>query len=154
MRLYTTPFTGDELMTDGYPSKPDPDNGCIRFTGRYMEFIDEDDETKTPQSVIDVVKNFELQKFPMKKAALGGWAKTFMPKRKKQLEEQHPELVADFMADAKKFVNFISKEWEKVDIYMGQSGDPDDLLIFCIHDESGEVPYFYLLASAANNCKV
>ena len=153
MRIYTAPFTEDELVSDAYPLTQDPEHGAIRFEGRYMEVEDGDDESTQKVTVIDIVYNTNLQKNEIKKAAFGAWAKSFMPRRRAQLQEQDPDKVPVFMDEAKKFVGWVLATFDEWDFYMGQSCDPDDMMIFCKHNEAGDIPYFYLIPSAVNSEK-
>lgn len=151
MRLYECPFTHDELLNDAYPNERFEDAGCLRFTAAYIDKLADEDDPNSKYQVVDIVENFNLQPYEMKKAAFMGWVKSIMPKRKAQLESANPAMVDPFMADAKKFASFIVSNWTKMEVYMTQSGDPDGMLLFSY--EEGDKKYFLLLDKACENYK-
>ncbi|KAH0792518.1 translationally controlled tumor-associated [Histomonas meleagridis] len=151
MRLYESPVNHDEMINDAYPSKPNEEAGCLVFESRYIDKLADEEDPNSKYQVIDIVENFNLQPYDMKKAAFMGWAKQFMPMRKKQLEQSNPGAVDTFMANAKKFVSFIAKHFADFEVYMGQSGDPDDYLMFA-REEDGKM-VFYFLELACDNFK-
>ena len=151
MRLYESPVNHDEMINDAYPSKPNEEAGCLVFEARYIDKLADEEDPNSVYQVVDIVENFNLQPYDMKKAAFMGWAKKFMQMRKKQLEESNPGAVETFMANAKKFVQFIAKHFADFEVYMGQSGDPDDYLMFG-REEDGKM-VFYFLELACDNYK-
>mgnify|MGYP003088573775 FL=1 len=151
MRLYESPINHDEMINDAYPAKKNEEAGALVFEARYIEKLADEEDPNSKYQVVDIVENFNLQPYDMKRAAFMGWAKAFMPMRKKQLEESNPGAVDEFMANAKKFVAFIAKNFAQFEIYMGQSGDPDDMLMFA-REEDGKT-YFYFLELACDNFK-
>ncbi|OHT06730.1 Translationally-controlled tumor protein like protein [Tritrichomonas foetus] len=151
MRLYECPFTNDELISDAYPHKLREDIGCLEFESRYVEKLADEEDPNSKYQVLDIVENFGLQEFEMKKAAFMGWVKSYMPKRKGQLEQNNPSIVADFMKDAKAFATYIATNWSNISVYMGKSGDPDSMLLFA--EERDGKTYFLLLEKGADNFK-
>lgn len=147
------PITGDELVSDAFPMTVDEEHGALKFEGAFREFeVDEGGET-VKKSLIDVVHRFQLNKNEIKKAELGSWAKTFMPKRKKQLEENKPAAVQSFMDNAKKFMGWVLSDFDNFDFYIGQSGDPDDMMLFCRYSDDGVTPYFYIIPDSCDDMK-
>ena len=146
------PFTGDEMISDAYPSKMNEEAGMLEFTGRWIEIQDDEEDPNSKHQVIDIVNNQNLQPLSLKASQFMGWAKQFCPKRKTQLESENPSLVATFMANAKKAMSFIGKNIKNVDFYTGSSCDPDAMLVFCIVDDDN-VPHVYLLAEGCNSEK-
>ena len=151
MRLYECPFTNDELISDAYPHTFREDIGCLEFESRMIEKLLDEDDPNSKYEVLDIVANFDLQEYDMKKAAFMGWVKSYMPKRKAQLEQNNPSIVAAFMQDAKNFANYIAKNWDNIQVYMGKSGDPDGMLLFA--ETRDTKTYFLLLEKAADNFK-
>ena len=151
MRLYECPFTNDELISDAYPHKLREDIGCLEFESRMIDKLADEDDPNSKYQVVDIVENFDLQPYEMKKAAFMGWVKSFMPKRKAQLEQNSPEKVADFMKEAKAFASYIASNFAKITVYMGKSGDPDGMLLFSEERDGKE--YFLLLEKGADNFK-
>ena len=152
MRLYLAPYTQDELISDAYPVIECPEQGGLRFEGRYIEVEGGDDETKVMLNVIDIVHNFNLNKLAVSQAEFNAWAKGFMPRRAKDLAGE-PKKADKFKADARKYVTFIGQNFKDFEFYTGQSCDPEDMFIACKHNEDGTVPYFYLLEAAVDNMK-
>jgi hypothetical protein len=151
MRLYESPLQEDEMINDAYPSKPNPEAGALVFEARYIEKQVDDDDPSSVQTVCDIVYNFNLQPYTLTKNAFAGWAKKFMPMRKKQLEGSNPAKVEQFMADAKKYVSYVVAHFADFEFYMGKSGDPDDYIFASTQD--GDKTVFYLLELACNNVK-
>lgn len=150
MRYYASPINEDELVSDAYPLKKREDIGALEFEGAYREFEIEDGETTTKQTLIDVVHQNDLQKLDLKKAQFGAWMKKFIPMRKGQLEGDAQK---EFLVNAKKFVTYVDQHFSEFDFYMGPSADPDDMMLFCKHDESGATPYFYLIIGSCPDYK-
>jgi hypothetical protein len=151
MRLYETPVNEDEVINDAYPSKPNADAGALVFEARYIEKRMDDDDPSSVQTVCDIVENFNLQSYDLKKSAFVGWAKKFMPMRKKQLEASNPTKVEQFMADVKKYVTYVTGHFDDFEFYLGRSGDPDDYVVAATQENEKTV--FYLLELACNNVK-
>jgi hypothetical protein len=151
MRLYESPLQQDEMINDSYPAQPKPEAGALAFEGRYIEKIVDEENPDAKIQVIDIVENFNLQQYDLKKTAFVGWAKAFMPKRKALLEKSNPGKVQEFMDNAKKFVTYITGHFADFEFYMGQSGDPDDY-IMCSTVENGK-PLFYFLELACDSSK-
>ena len=151
MRLYECPFTNDELISDAYPHKAREDIGCLEFEAHYIDKLADEEDPNSKYQVLDIVENFDLQPLEMKKTSFMGWVKTYMPKRKAQLEQNEPTKVADFMKEAKAFASYIATNWAKITVYMGRSGDPDGMLVFSEERDGNE--YFLLLEKGADNFK-
>ena len=151
MRLYESPVNHDEMISDAYPSKKNEEAGALVFEARYIDKLADEENPESKYQVIDIVENFNLQPLDLKKAGFMAWAKQFMPMRKKQLEESDPSKVEQFMAEAKKFVTYIATHFADFEFYMGQSGDPDDYLMF--GTQEGDKPVFYFLDLACDNFK-
>jgi hypothetical protein len=151
MRLYESPINEDEIINDAYPSKVNAEAGVLTFEARYIEKRMDEDDPSSVTTVCEIVENFNLQPYDLKKAAFVGWAKKFMPMRKKQLEASNPTKVEQFMADAKKYVTYVTGHFDQFEFYLGRSGDPDDYVFAAT--EEGEVKVFYLLELACNNVK-
>ena len=151
MRLYESPVNHDEMINDAYPFTPKPEAGCVCVEARYIDKLADEEDPNSVYQVCDIVENFNLQAYDMKKAAFMGWAKSFMPMRKKQLEESNPTKVDEFMANAKKYVAYIATHFADFEVYMGQSGDPEDYLMFATQE--GDKTVFYFLELACDNFK-
>lgn len=151
MRLYESPVNHDEMINDAYPCKKNEEAGALVFEARYIDKLADEEDPNSKYQVVDIVENFNLQPLELKKAGFMAWAKQFMPMRKKQLEENDPSKVEQFMADAKKFVTYIAAHFADFEFYMGQSGDPDDYIMF--GTQEGDKPVFYFLELACDNFK-
>jgi hypothetical protein len=151
MRVYESAINEDEVIDDAYPSTPNAEVGTLMFEGRYVEKRMDDDDPSSVQTVCDIVDNFNLQSYDLKRSAFVGWAKKFMPMRKKQLETSNPTKVDQFMADAKKYVAYVTAHFDQFEFYLLRSCDPDDYLFAATQD--GEKTVFHLLELACNNVK-
>jgi len=152
MRLYESPLNHDEMINDAYPSTRNEEAGAMVFEARYIEQkTDEYDANSGSYQVVDIVEHFNLQPYGLTRAAFAGWAKQFMPMRKRQLEATSPHLVERFMADAKKFVTYIAAHFTEFEFFTGANGDPDDYLM-CSTQE-GDKTVFYFLELACDNSK-
>jgi hypothetical protein len=152
MRLYESPINQDEMISDAYPAKPKPEAGALVFEGRYIEKQVDEENPELKVSAVDIVENFNLQQYELKKTAFVGWAKQFMPKRKAQLEKTNPTKVQEFMDNAKKFVTYITGHFADFEFFMGQSGDPDDYLMASTTENEKPVFYFLELACDSSKC--
>ena len=152
MRLYVDPFTQDELLSDAYPCTEDAEMGTLDFTGKKIMKQADDEDPDNKIEVIDIVDNFNLQPLPLKKASFMGWAKQYFPKRKAQLEASAPSKVADFMAKSKKLLQFIGTKFDEFDFYMGQSCDPDAMLVFSYYKDGVE-PHFIIFKDGVDDEK-
>ena len=147
------PITGDELVSDAFPMTVDEEHGALKFEGAFREFEVEEGEQMVKKNLIDVVHRFQLCKNEIKTTNLASWAKTFMPKRKKQLEESKPAAVQAFIENAKKFMGWVMSDFANFDFYTGQSCDPDDMMLFCRYSEDGTTPYFYIIPDSCDDMK-
>lgn len=152
MRLYVDPITNDEMISDAYPNKFNEETGMIEFTGRWIEKQEDEEDPNSKIQVIDIIENQNLLSVTLKPNEFMGWAKQFCQKRKAVLEETNPSLVPTFMANAKKAMSFVGKNFKSIDIYTGASGDPDAMLVFCQVDDDN-VPHIFLLAEGCDSMK-
>jgi hypothetical protein len=151
MRLYESPINQDEMIKDAYPHKVKPEAGALVLEARYYEKQIDEDDPHSLQVVCDIVDHFDLQPYHLTKAAFVAWARKFMPARKAQLESTNPANVEQFMADAKKYVNYVTSHFGDFEFYLGNSGDPEDYIFAATQD--GDTTVFYLLELACNNVK-
>ena len=150
MRYYASPINEDELVNDAFPMKKREDIGALEFEGSYREFEIDDGETTHKETLMDIPHQCDLQKFTLTKAQFGAWIKKFVPARKAQLEGDAQK---EFLMNAKKFVTWVDAHFKEFDFFMGPSGDPDDMLLFCRHDETGSKPFFYLIIGSCPDYK-
>ena len=153
MRIYLAPFTNDELISDKYPMFDDVEHGALRFEGRYMDVESEDEENPGVTRVIDVVHFGGLFRIDLTKNLFNHWAKSFIPTRLKQLSEGPAERADKFKRDGQIFIKWVVDNFDEFDFFTGSSNDPNDFFLFCKHDESGSIPFFYLIADAVESEK-
>jgi hypothetical protein len=94
-------------------------------------------------SVVDIVENFNIQPYDLKKAAFVAWAKQFMQKRKVQPGKSDPIKVALFMENVKKFASSVTQYFADFEFYIRQSSDTDDSLM-CSTTENDKHAFYFL----------
>merc|ERR1719424_1274880 len=89
VRVYKCVVSGDEFISDSYPSTEIYDKACLEVKGRMVskgsdqiaiasdDIIEEDDNC--PQ-VIDLVDSFQLNEVTLGKKDVAAWAKSYFPK--------------------------------------------------------------------------
>ncbi|KAJ1977776.1 Translationally-controlled tumor protein [Dimargaris verticillata] len=158
MLLYKDILTDDELVSDAYPIKEvddflfevdcqnivvkkgaDVDIGANPSAEGGEEEMDDDSE-----QVINVVYSFRLQQTQFAKKDYMTYIKGYMKAVKAKLQETHPERVADFEKKSVTFVKSVLGNFKDYDFYIGESMDPNGMVLLLNYREDGITPYFTL----------
>ena len=151
-------FSGDELCTDTFPIK---EEGCVYVvTGKMVKEdmggdfgiaanADEDGgdaglDAAESVSVINFVSAARLQETSFNKKLYMANIKRYMQRVKTYLEENNPERVQPFMAEAQAFVKKILGNFNEYQFFMGSSLDDEAMCPIVFYGEDGMTPYMYL----------
>jgi len=157
MKIYRDVISGDELLSDTF--KIELVNEVVyKVKGKLKtETIDVDermyggnasqegggDEGADASSVsgVDVVLNHKLQPSPMKKSAYMTYIKAYMKAIKDRLAKDEPDEVDKFQKNIQPFVKDVLGNFKEYDLYIGESFNPDAMVVLLTWEE--ETPYVY-----------
>ncbi|KAM0713591.1 hypothetical protein Q7P37_010553 [Cladosporium fusiforme] len=170
MLIYNDIITGDELISDSYDLKT-IDNvvyeaDCAKITiggetfdtgaNASAEGGDEDDGGEAKETVIDIVHSFHLQETSFDKKAYLGHLKTYMKKVKTALGERgaSAEEIKEFETGAAAFAKKIIANFKDYEFLIGESMDPDAMVVLLNYREDGVTPYVTLWKHGLKETKV
>ncbi|KAH0543270.1 hypothetical protein FGG08_002434 [Glutinoglossum americanum] len=169
MIIYKDIITGDEVISDSYDMKL-VDDTVYEIEGKLVikgaENIDiganpsaeEQEEAldETSVQVIDVVDAFRLQSTQFDKKAYLTHLKTYMKKVKEALKEKgaDEEAIKAFESKAQAFAKKVVGGFKNYDFYIGESMDPDGMVILLNYREDGVTPFFTVWKDGLTEMKV
>lgn len=170
MIIYTDVITGDEMISDSYKLKEvdgiayEADCRNIQIGGEEFDIganpsaeeggdqgVDDQKET-----VIDIVHAFKLTNTPMDKKGYVSALKNYMKAIETHLKNsgKSDAEIDDFKAKANTFVKKIVGNFKDYDFYVGESMNPDGMIVLLNYREDGITPYVTLWKHGLKEMKV
>ena len=106
------------------------------------------------QLVNDVVSSFRLEQTSFDKKSFMVYIKGYMKRLKEYLEVHKPDRVAPFQASVQNFVKDIVGNFDDYDFYVGESMDPEAMIVIMGYSEDGITPYVYLFKDGLREIKM
>ncbi|PSS18396.1 hypothetical protein M430DRAFT_27855 [Amorphotheca resinae ATCC 22711] len=169
MIIYKDIITGDEVMSDSYDLKEVDgvvyEVDCAMITlgavqvdtgaNASAEEADEGVEDGAVQ-VNNVVNSFRLQSTSFDKKSYLSHLKTYMKKVKEALKEKgaSDEEVAAFEKGASAYAKKIVANFKDYDFYIGESMDPDGMVLLMNYREDGVTPFVTVWKHGLTEMKV
>ncbi|KAF2010934.1 microtubule/calcium-binding protein [Aaosphaeria arxii CBS 175.79] len=169
MIIYKDIITGDEIISDSYNLKL-VDNiayeaDCTRITvggdnidiGANPSAEDADEGTDdAAQTVIDVVHSFRLNETSFDKKSYLSHLKTYMKKVKEGLAEKgaSEDEIKEFEKGAQGFAKKIVTNFKDYEFLIGESMDPDGMVILLNYREDGVTPFVTVWKHGLSEMKV
>lgn len=169
MIIYKDIITGDEIISDSYDLKVVDETvyevDCQMITVGAVEIdtganasaeeADEGVEDGAVQ-VNNVVNSFRLQSTQFDKKSYLSHLKTYMKKVKEGLKEKgaSDEKVKEFETNASKYAKKILGNFKDYDFYVGESMDPDGMVVLMNYREDGATPYVTIWKDGLTEMKV
>jgi hypothetical protein len=145
MRVYVDLISGDEFVSDSYPSQLIHDDACLEVKGRYVkkgseqiaiasdDIIEEDENAVT---VVDIVDAFQLNEIQLGKKDFAAWVKNYLGKITEKLKEQGKEdRIDNFKKGATALTKAILAQFDEFQIYTGPKYDMEGGLAFSYQKE-------------------
>ncbi|KAK8190179.1 microtubule/calcium-binding protein [Phyllosticta capitalensis] len=170
MIIYKDIITGDELISDSYDLKEIDgvayEADCRKITIG-AENIDiganpsaedggGDDVDDQSQTVLDIVHSFRLSETSYDKKSYLSHLKTYMKAVKKALGEKgaSEETIKDFESKASGFAKKIIGNFKDYEFLVGESMDPDGMVILLNYREDGVTPFVTIWKHGVTEMKV
>eukprot|EP00244_Chara_vulgaris_P001671 TRINITY_DN126_c0_g2_i1.p1 TRINITY_DN126_c0_g2~~TRINITY_DN126_c0_g2_i1.p1 ORF type:complete len:168 (+),score=59.51 TRINITY_DN126_c0_g2_i1:320-823(+) len=166
MLLYTDLFTGDELLSDVYPSKELFDGVLLEVKGKWIvkgavdfdiganpsaEGGEEEGVEDGAEKVVDIVDSFRLQEQPSySKKDLQVFLKGYM---QKLLAKLTPERATKFKASAGEAVKFVVGKVKDLQFFLGESLSADGAMVFAYYEDGATDPTFLYFADGLKEVK-
>ncbi|EPY51562.1 translationally controlled tumor protein [Schizosaccharomyces cryophilus OY26] len=155
MLLFKDAISGDELVSDAYDLKEVDDivyeADCQMLTIKQGGDIDiganpsaEDGADATEEgteTVNNLVYSFRLNPTSFDKKSYMSYIKGYMKTIKGRLQEKNPERVPIFEKKAVEYVKKILANFNDYDFFIGESMDPDAMVVLMNYREDGMTPY-------------
>jgi len=156
MIIYKDIITGDELISDSYDVKEidgavyEADCKKIQVGGENVDIganpsAEEGDEgvDDTKETVIDVVYSFRLNETSFDKKSYLSHLKGYMKavKEKMKASGASDEAVKEFETGASGYAKKIVANFKDYEFFIGESMDPDGMVILLNYREDGVTPY-------------
>ncbi|KAF2231427.1 translationally controlled tumor-associated [Viridothelium virens] len=169
MIIFKDLITGDEVLSDSYDIKEIDgvvyEANCkkISIGGENIDIganpsAEEADEglEDTSQQVIDVVHSFRLNETSFDKKSYLGHLKTYMKKVKEAMKSKgaSDEEVKKFEEGAQGFAKKIVSNFKDYEFLIGESMDPDGMVILLNYREDGVTPYVTVWKHGLDEMKV
>ncbi|KAF2756808.1 microtubule/calcium-binding protein [Pseudovirgaria hyperparasitica] len=171
MLIYKDIITGDEIISDSYDLKEIDgviyEADCKQITlgavdvdigaNASAEGGDDEGVEDNAQTVIDVIHSFRLTEVPYGKASeYLSDLKKFMKKVKEALTEKGtPESeIKAFEQGAAKFAGQVKKNFKDWQFFMGESMNPEGLIVLLNYREDGVTPYVVVWKHGLTEMKV
>lgn len=106
------------------------------------------------QLVNDVLSGFRLEQTSFDKKSYMTYIKGYMKRLKEHLEKTNPDRVAVFQTAAATFVKNIISKFDDYDFYVGESMDPEAMVVILGYEEDGISPYVYLFKDGLRPIKM
>ena len=156
VKVFIDLISKDEFFSDSYPHTLIYDDACYEVKARMVkkgsdaiqiasdDVIEEDNDAPM---VIDIVDSFGLNEIELGKKDFGAWAKGYLQKVTKQLEEKgKSDRVAGFKKGATDLVKFIMSKYDEMQIFVGKAYDMEGALCFCYNKDGEAEPTFLFFA--------
>ncbi|KAH0560010.1 hypothetical protein GP486_003472 [Trichoglossum hirsutum] len=169
MIIYKDLITDDEVMSDSFEMKL-VDDIVYEVNGRMItkgaENVDiganpsaeEQEETldEAAVQVIDIVDTFRLTSTPFDKKAYLSHLKAYMKSIKDKLKEKDAseDEIKKFETNAGAFAKKIVANFKNYDFYVGESMNPDGMVILLNYREDGMTPFFTIWKDGLSEMKV
>jgi len=169
MIIYKDIITGDEIISDSYNLKEidgvayDADCKKITVGGDNVDIganpsAEEggDDVEDTTQTVIDVVHSFRLNETSFDKKSYLSHLKTYMKKVKDAMKEKgaSEDEIKEFEKGAQTFAKKIVANFKDYEFLIGDSMDPDGMVILLNYREDGITPFVTVWKHGLTEMKV
>ncbi|KAF1811466.1 microtubule/calcium-binding protein [Eremomyces bilateralis CBS 781.70] len=169
MIIYKDLITGDEIISDSYNLKEIDgvayEADCTRISvgndnvdiGANPSAEEADEGTEdAAQTVIDVVHSFRLNETQFDKKSYLSHLKGYMKKVKEALKEKDAsdEEVKDFETKASGFAKKIVSNFKDYEFLIGESMDPDGMVILLNYREDGVTPFITVWKHGLTEMKV
>ncbi|KAL1587806.1 hypothetical protein WHR41_03614 [Cladosporium halotolerans] len=170
MLIYNDVISGDELISDSYDLKTvdgvayEADCAKITIGGESFdtganasaEGGDDDGADDQKETKIDIVHSFRLQETSFDKKAYLGHLKTYMKKVKESLKARgaSDDEVKEFETGAQGFAKKIIANFGDYEFLIGESMDPDAMVVLLNYREDGVTPYVTLWKHGLKETKV
>jgi len=169
MIIYKDLITGDEIISDSYNLKEIDgvayEADCSKITvgadnidiGANPSAEEADESTEdAAQTVIDVVHSFRLNETSFDKKSYLSHLKQYMKKVKEGLKERgaSDEEIATFEKGASTFAKKIVANFKDYEFLIGESMDPDGMVILLNYREDGVTPFVTVWKHGLTEMKV
>jgi len=170
MIIYKDLITGDEIISDSYNLKEVDgvayEADCSKITigadnidigaNPSAEGGDDEDADDQSQTVIDVVHSFRLNETSFDKKSYLSHLKQYMKKVKEGLKERgaSDEEVTAFEKGAQGFAKKIIANFKDYEFLIGESMDPDGMVILLNYREDGVTPFVTVWKHGLTEMKV
>ncbi|KAH8815743.1 translationally controlled tumor protein [Xylogone sp. PMI_703] len=169
MIIYKDIITGDEIISDSYDLKEIDDAvyeaDCAMITLGAVDVdtganasAEEADETLEDGAtqVNNVVHSFRLQSTSFDKKSYLSHLKTYMKKVKEALKEKGADeaKITAFEKGAQAYAKKIVANFKDYDFYIGESMDPDGMVVLMNYREDGVTPYITVWKYGLDEMKV
>jgi len=169
MIIYKDVITGDEIISDSYNLKEiggvayEADCKKITIGNENIDIganpsAEEADEgvDDTAKFVIDVVHSFRLNETSFDKKSYLSHLKTYMKKVKEAMKEKgsSDDEIKEFEKGASDFAKKIVGNFKDYEFLIGESMDPDGMVILLNYREDGVTPYVTVWKHGLSEMKV
>ncbi|KAF2491914.1 microtubule/calcium-binding protein [Lophium mytilinum] len=169
MIIYKCLISGDEILSDSYDIKEvdgvvyEADCKKITVGGDNIDIganpsAEEggDDTEDTSQQVIDIVHSFRLNETQFDKKSYLSHLKTYMKQVKEAMKTRgaSDEEVKEFEKGASGFAKKIVGNFKDYEFLIGESMDPDGMVILLNYREDGVTPYVTVWKHGVSEMKV
>jgi len=169
MIIYKDAISGDEVMSDSYDMKEvdgiayEVDCQMITLgavevdTGANASAEEADEGVEDgAQQVNNVVNSFRLQSTQFDKKSYLSHLKSYMKKVKESMKAKgaSDDEVAAFEKGASAFAKKIISNFKDYDFYVGESMDPDGMVVLMNYREDGVTPYVTIWKNGLDEMKV
>lgn len=169
MIIYKDIITGDEVLSDSYNVKEvdgavyEADCKKINVGGENIDIganpsSEEAEEGVEDglQTVIDVVHSFRLQQTSFDKKTYLSHLKTYMKKVKEAMKGKgaSDDEIKNFESAAQGYAKKIVANIKDYDFYIGESMDPDGMVVLLNYREDGVTPYVTVWKHGLTEMKV
>ena len=167
MIIYKDIVTDDELLSDAYPVKEvdgmlyEADCAMVTISDGDIDIGanpsaegGDDDVEEGAQTVNNIVNSFRLQPTAFDKKSYMSYIKGYMKTVKNYLSEKQPDQVQEFEAKAAVHVKNIIKNFNDYEFYVGESMDPDGMVVLLNYREDGVTPYVTIWKHGVTEMKI
>jgi len=169
MIIYKDIITGDEIISDSYEMKLVDDivyevegksitKGSDKIDIGANPSAEEQEESLEDNAVtvIDIVDSFRFSSTQYDKKAYLTHLKGYMKKVKEELKKKEAteDYIRGFESKAQAFAKKVVGNFKLYDFYIGESMDPDGMVILLNYREDGVTPFFTIWKDGLHGMKV
>ena len=168
MIIYTDIITGDELISEAYGVKLVDDiayeadaamitvkPGADIDIGANPSAEDQEEALEDGAEVVNnIVYSFRLQQTSFDKKSYLSTLKSYMKAVKEKPKESDPEAIPVFEKNAQAFAKKIVTNFKDYEFYIGESMDPDGMVVLLNYREDGVTPYLTFWKHGLKEVKV